>query len=129
MKIQFYNNHSGINIINKNLEIVGEEINFTLKEDTNILNPVLKLAGYNGGNYCYIPDFNRYYFIDNYNLNNQGIYELFLSVDVLATYKDDLLNGKLLIKSDESGIKYLDNKEEYNNLYTTEQFLLLRSNL
>lgn len=129
MKIQFYNNHSGINIINKNLEIVGEEINFTLKEDTNILNPILKLAGYNGGNYCYIPDFNRYYFIDNYNLNSQGIYELFLSVDVLTTYKADLLSGKLLIKSDESGIKYLDNKEEYNNLYTTEQFLLLRSNL
>lgn len=129
MRIQFYNNHSGVNIINKNLEVVGEEINFTLKEDTNILNPVLKLAGYNGGNYCYIPDFNRYYFIDNYNLNSQGIYELFLSVDVLATYKDDLLNGKLLIKSDESGIKYLDNKEEYNNLYTTDQFLLLRSNL
>ena len=129
MKIQFYNNHSGVNIINKNLEKVGEEINFTLKEDTNILNPVLKLAGYTGGNYCYIPDFNRYYFIDNYNLNNQGIYELFLSVDVLATYKNDLLAGKLLIKSDESGIKYLDNKAEYNNLYTTEQFLLLRSNL
>lgn len=129
MKIQFYNNHSGINIINKNLEIVGEEINFTLKEDTNILNPILKLAGYNGGNYCYIPDFNRYYFIDNYNLNSQGIYELFLSVDVLTTYKADLLSGKLLIKSDESGIKYLDNKEEYNNLYTTNQFLLLRSNL
>lgn len=129
MRIQFYNNHSGVNIINKNLEVVGEEINFTLKEDTNILNPVLKLAGYNGGNYCYIPDFNRYYFIDNYNLSSQGIYELFLSVDVLATYKDDLLNGKLLIKSDESGIKYLDNKEEYNNLYTTDQFLLLRSNL
>lgn len=129
MRIQFYNNHSGVNIINKNLEVVGEEINFTLKEDTNILNPVLKLAGYNGGNYCYIPDFNRYYFIDNYNLNSQGIYELFLSVDVLATYKEDLLNGKLLIKSDESGIKYLDNKEEYNNLYTTDQFLLLRSNL
>ena len=129
MRIQFFNNHSGINIINKNIESIGEEINFTLKEDTNILNPILKLAGYNGGNYCYIPDFNRYYFIDNYNLNNQGIYELFLSVDVLTTYKDDLLNGKLLIKSDESGIKYLDNKEEYNNLYTTEQFLLLRSNL
>lgn len=129
MRIQFFNNHSGINIINKNLEKVGEEINFTLKEDTNILNPILKLAGYNGGNYCYIPDFNRYYFIDNYNLNSQGIYELFLSVDVLATYKEDLLNGKLLIKSDESGIKYLDNKEEYNNLYTTNQFLLLRSNL
>lgn len=129
MKIQFYNNHSGVNIINKNLEVVGEEINFTLKEDTNILNPILKLGGYNGGNYCYIPDFNRYYFIDNYNLNSQGIYELFLSVDVLTTYKEDLLSGKLLIKSDESGIKYLDNKEEYNNLYTTEQFLLLRSNL
>lgn len=129
MKIQFYNNHSGINIINKDLDKVGEEINFTLKEDTNIINPVLKLGGYNGGNYCYIPDFNRYYFIDNYNLNSQGIYELFLSVDVLATYKDDLLSGKLLIKSDESGIKYLDNKEEYNNLYTTDQFLLLRSNL
>lgn len=129
MKIQFYNNHSGVNIINKKLEVVGEEINFTLKEDTNILNPILKLAGYNGGNYCYIPDFKRYYFIDNYNLNSQGIYELFLSVDVLATYKEDLLNGKLLIKSDESGIKYLDNKEEYNNLYTTDQFLLLRSNL
>lgn len=129
MKIQFYNNHSGVNIINKRLDKVGEEIEFTLKEDTNIINPILKLGGYTGGNYCYIPDFKRYYFIDNYNLNNQGIYELFLSADVLTTYKEDLLDGKLLIKSNESGVKYLDNKEEYNNLYTTNQFLLLRSNL
>lgn len=129
MQIQFYNNHSGVNIINKRLDKVGEEIEFTLKEDTNIINPILKLAGYVGGNYCYIPNFKRYYFIDNYNLNNQGIYELFLSVDVLTTYKEELLEGKLLIKSSESGVKYLDNKEKYNNLYTTNQFLLLRSNL
>ena len=129
MKIQFYNNRSGINIINKKLDIIGEEIEFTLKEDTNIINPILKLGGYTGGNYCYIPDFNRYYFIDNYNLNSAGVYELFLSVDVLMSYKEDLVAGKLLIKSDESGIKYLDNKEEYNNLYTTDQFLVLRANL
>lgn len=129
MKIQFYNNRSGVNIINKKLDPIGEEIDFVLKEDVNIINPVLKLGGYVGGNYCYIPDFNRCYFIDNYNLNSQGVYELFLSVDVLSTYKDDLTSGKLLIKSSESGIKYLDNKEEYNNLYTTNQFLLLRSNL
>lgn len=129
MKIQFYNNRSGINVLNKRLEKVGDEIEFTLKKDTNILTPNLLLSKYNGGNYCYIPEFKRYYYINNYNINSDGVYDLTLSVDVLGTYKDDLLNGKLVIKSDYSGVKYIDNNEKYSGLETNDQFLILRSNL
>ena len=44
-------------------------------------------------NYAYIPDFHRYYFIDDVQYNNP-IWVFNLTVDVLATYKDDILNSR-----------------------------------
>ena len=128
MKIQFYNNMSGINILNKKLQMVGTEIEFTLKKDTNIINPILILKNYIGGNYCYIPDFGRYYYIDNYNLLSSGMYELYLSVDVLGSYKDDLLNGGIKVETDEDKVMYLDNHPEYDNIDTTHQYILINAN-
>ena len=40
----------------------------TLIDDTSLMNPIFKLEiGSNpiGKNYCYVPDFDRYYFISN----------------------------------------------------------------
>lgn len=129
MLVQFYDNKSGINVINKNLDIVGNPIEFTLKKDVNIIHPILILKQYSGGNYCYIPDFNRYYFVDNYNLLSNGCYEIYLSVDVLTSYKNDLEEGKILINSEYNSVYYLDNDEEYKDIYTNNQYLLLTSKL
>lgn len=42
-------------------------------------------------NYCYIPIFNRYYFINDIEIFPNNIYRLHLHIDVLETYKEDIL--------------------------------------
>lgn len=128
MKIQFYNNLSGVNILNKNLQLVGQPIEFTLKKDTNIIQPILILAGYVGGNYCYIKDFNRYYYVDDFNLLSNGHYEIYLTVDVLASYKDDLLNGGIKAETDDKKIIYLNNDEKYKDIIINNQYIVINSN-
>lgn len=71
-----------------------------LKEDTSILNPILKIrvagmpapvtvAPVNTFTYCYIGKFNRYYFIEDW-VYTPGIWEAHLSIDVLASHKTEI---------------------------------------
>lgn len=95
-----YNNVSDNREINKNITEIST-IDLTLYLDTNVLNPVFKVKTFNNnGNYLYVPALNRYYYINNYTLSNQCVY-LHCSVDVLMTYKNQILNNTYLIKRNE----------------------------
>ena len=63
-------------------------------------------------NYIYIPILKRYYFVNDYTFTSNKIYEVLLSVDVLMSYKDAILNCKGFIERNEFGQnRYLiDNK-------------------
>jgi len=100
MKVKFYKSYDDPNIIKKSigdsvLELNGVEI----KDSSNILHPVLELS-YNSkiftATYCYIQEFSRYYFIDNIEVQQQRIF-VSCSVDVLYTYKDDILKMKCYV--------------------------------
>ena len=73
----------------------------TLKEITNIDNPVLKLAGATENdyahNYAYIHDWGRYYRIKTADLRHEDIYHASLELDDLATYKAQILNTSAFI--------------------------------
>lgn len=75
--------------------------NLTLKELTNIDNPVLKLAGATDNdyayNYAYVHDWGRYYHIKTADLRHQDIYTARLELDDLATYKSQILNTSAYI--------------------------------
>ena len=43
-------------------------------------------------NYAYIPEFNRYYFINDIISVRKNIWQLVMNVDVLMSYKDEILN-------------------------------------
>lgn len=43
-------------------------------------------------NYAYIPEFNRYYFINDIISVRKNIWQLVMNVDVLMSYKDHILN-------------------------------------
>lgn len=43
-------------------------------------------------NYVYVSDFNRYYYVTNYSSYRTNLWELNLSIDVLMTYKNAILN-------------------------------------
>lgn len=76
-------------------------IDCTLKDSCSLVNPVILVnpngAGVNGVqvetlNYCYIVPWNRFYFINDWTWNN-GLWAAVCSVDVLASFKSDILNA------------------------------------
>ena len=67
----------------------GSTYNCTLKDDTSILEPVIRLQTSNNVkvyNYAYIADFGRYYFVTDV-VSSKGFWEISLKVDTLASEK------------------------------------------
>lgn len=121
MVIKIYNNKSNKNIVNKEIEEI-QEISFDFKDDSDITNPILILQSYKQGNYCYIPDLNRYYYIDKIDLMNGGFYKLYLEIDVLMSYKDEIIGADWYSVN---GVNVtIPNEVDYNSLVDYEQFLL-----
>ena len=120
MKLKIYNNNSNNNVINKNITLVNE-IYFNFKSDNSILQPILILKNYTGGNYCYIDDLKRYYFINDVRLLNGGLYELHLNIDVLMTYKNEIMNNPITT----SKVVKLNNEIDFTGLYDFKQYLLM----
>lgn len=52
-------------------------------------------------NYVYIEDFNRYYYIDDIISISRDLWEISMSVDVLMSYKDIILQQKALVARNE----------------------------
>ena len=121
MIVKVYNNKSNKNIVNKKIEKV-QEISFDFKDDSDITNPILILQSYKTGNYCFIPDLNRYYYIDKIDLMNGGFYKLYLEIDVLMSYKDEIINADWYSVN---GVNVtIPNEIDYTSLVDYEQFLL-----
>ena len=106
MKVQIYKTESEKNKLNKQLELV-KEIDVKLLNNTEILKPVIEVShipikDLNSANYMYIPDLNRYYFIDNIELMTGNNVYISGSVDVLMSYMADILNLKGTVKRAET---------------------------
>lgn len=89
MKVQFYNNFSKRPNSSKIPSTPYDvELELLLKEDTSIENPAFVLNGNTFTyNYAYIPTWNRYYFVNNITSICEGIVQLDLTEDYLATWK------------------------------------------
>lgn len=76
----------------------GTELDCTLKDSSSIFFPVIKLnlgaLSAPSFNYCIIPNFNRWYYITNWEWD-RGLWYASLQVDVLATYKPEIGNSSL----------------------------------
>lgn len=71
----------------------GQTLDIKLLDVTNVLTPIIEVH-YNEAfsfNMCYIDFFSRWYKIRDVESIAKGTYNLFLDVDVLATWKDDLI--------------------------------------
>ena len=120
MELKIYNNNSNNNVLNKNMTLV-DTLEFNLKIDNSILQPVLVLKNYNKGNYCYIKEFGRYYYITDIKLLTGGLYQLQLDVDVLMTYKDVIINNPITTHK----IVKIVNDVDFSSLYDFTQYLLM----
>lgn len=135
MILKLYNTNSSNNTINK---VLTDELTFDIKfkDVANIQNPVIKLNSKTmvTSNYAYLPDFNRYYFIEQITVESGSLFTLYLKCDLLETYKDDILNSVGLIDRCEVGSEYLDvgyeneiNKEHL--IYESDKELIVGNNI
>lgn len=105
-------------------------VNGTLKEDTSIIDPVIKiqcnLANITRCNYMSIPQFNRYYFITNIKSITNDIVEISAHVDVLNTYKSEIrMNTGIVRRQENSWNLYLNDgtfKTYQNPMVLTKSF-------
>lgn len=99
MIIRMYNNSSDSNMMDKTLNNMVE-YPVKIKGTIDILRPIIhmNLKEQFIYNYCYIPDFNRYYYIDSIEIFPNNLYELRLKCDVLMSFKDSIIGSVGLLK-------------------------------
>lgn len=99
--VDLYQNESPIEKIGKTLSNSHTISDVVLKRDTSILRPVLLINSAQDiytYNYMYISEFGRYYFIDDIRSVNNNIWEISAHVDVLETYKSEILANSAVIR-------------------------------
>lgn len=76
----------------------------TLRGQSSVMSPSLQIQDIAviGYNYCYIPDFGRYYYINGINALRANLFELSLGIDVLMTYADAIQNNAAIVDKVES---------------------------
>lgn len=89
-------------------------ISCNLKDSSSILSPQIELQAQDNPtawNYAYIPAFKRYYYCSEWTYY-RGVWTAFMSCDVLASWKDNILASKaLVVYSSSAGVaSLLDNR-------------------
>ena len=113
MEVILYKNSSENNVIGKSLAQI-KSVECNLKNDVSIINPTLVLnytANILNSNYCFIPKFNRYYFIDEIVPITADRCIVKCRVDVLESFKDNILNLDCIVDKQEKEIasnKYIN---------------------
>lgn len=105
MVVNLYNTPSDNNVIGKvlNDELVLDDVK--LKDATDIMNPTLVLKSQDvfNYNYAYLPKFGRYYFVKSISVKPNHIYTVMLDIDVLESWKEDILKSKGMISKGTGG--------------------------
>lgn len=98
MNIKLYVNNSETNKINKSL---SEEKTLTgnLRNESNVITPSILVYDENPTkyNYCYIPEFKRYYFIKDITSIRTNVWRLNLESDPLMSFKDAILKCNVIL--------------------------------
>ena len=114
--IKLYVNKSSNNTVTK--ELTNEtEIEIVFKKDTMIENPVILFrktesveTTIHDFNYCYIPKFDRYYYIESRESMNATTWKLSCRVDVLMSFKTEIKKLKCIV----------ERSNKYFNTYITD---------
>lgn len=115
MLMKLYSTRNPVNTIGKVLENETEfEIKFKTQADRTKPVVVLRSETMIDFNYAYIPDFNRYYFVENIEVTPNKIYNVSLRCDVLESFKDDIKTSSGVISQQTNSNNY------FNSDYQTE---------
>ena len=101
MEITLYTTGSERHAIQKNLQNAIEFVG-SLRGESSVVSPTILIEMTNPSqyNYCFIPDFNRYYFITDITSVRTNLWRISCSVDVLMSYQSQLLNLDVIVGAD-----------------------------
>lgn len=131
MTITLYNNSSEKNKIGKSLSVV-DTLTGTIKDPSSIIRPEITIerTSPTGFNYCYIDEFGRYYFVNDVVVIHNNIMRLRLSVDVLESFKNEILAQNVIIdKNTTDNDKYLPDENWKVNVKTKTDIVNFPSGL
>ena len=98
MEIKLYKTSSPRKKLVKDLTD-GITLTGTLRVQSSIMSPSLQIQDIAviGYNYCYIPDFGRWYYINGIDALRSNLFELSLGIDVLMTYAPDIRKNYAIV--------------------------------
>lgn len=116
MNITFYNNTSPKIALDKTLTN-ATTLTGTLREQCSLIDPVINVEYANvfNFNYCYIPEFGRYYFIKEVTSVRNGLWRVVMHVDVRSSFKTEIRNNEPI----------LERSQNLYNLYLPDELLPL----
>ena len=85
--------------VSKSFTVNKSNVACNIYDSCDLYNPTLIIKSNNviSSNYLYIPNFNRYYFIVNKNLDKAGITIINCECDVLMSFKSSILSSTQMI--------------------------------
>lgn len=119
MVATIFKTKSAPNVVNKTLTEVVTFDEVIFKEDTSLLNPTIIINGVSNAssytiedigtsNYFSIPKVNRYYFITDITMMSGGRVAITGKVDVLMSFKADILGStQLIVRQEKKTNNYL----------------------
>ena len=137
MQLKLYKSLDEKNRIRKTLtdELI---LNGALRDNSSIIKPTILIqTDPKDYNYAYIPEFGRYYFINNVVAMRNKAFIVDLKCDVLMSYADDIYRLRALVDREEtpsqqyvSGDYVLDarhntEKIAFNNPFTEKNYILV----
>lgn len=110
MRATFFKNHSDNNVVSKQLEHLtyGSDniVEVKITKDCSFAKPILLLGSANfdfsNCNYLFLDTFNRYYYIEDIEISNNGMIYLHCWVDVLMSFRIYLIDIYTTIERQES---------------------------
>lgn len=104
MEIILYMTGSERHAIHKTLQN-GVELIGVLRGESSVIKPsfLIEMTNPSQYNYCYIPDFNRYYFITNITSVRTDIWRIDCNVDVLMSFQSQILNLDVIVSDLSTG--------------------------
>lgn len=130
MNITLYTTTDAPNKINKTVVEV-KQMQGKLRGEMNLLSPAIECEfdSLPKFNYVYLPDFNRYYFVTDIQIMRTHAYILYLAVDVLFTYKEDILKANATCDNGENANPYnagsahvIDSRRDENVIKFNDMF-------
>ena len=120
MQATFYKTLDNKNVINKTLTS-PLNVELKLRDNQDVIAPVLKMSvNVTPYNYCYIPYFNRFYFVEK--IEKQGkLFIVGLYCDVLESYKSGILSSNARFKRNLKTGDYMTINIETSQLKTIQK--------